>query len=575
MKRAFPFSHKNKRVSLATVSGVASTKPSLIKYFDRSVDAVSLITTKSFQVKPNSGNREPVICEDEIGVWGNSVGLRNPGMEKALEEIKALRADGISKWLNISLSADNENDFITLVKAFSPYADSVELNFSCPHAKKGFGASIGSNKETASSYVKAINEATADRDCLLFVKLTPNVDAVEEIAASVIESGADGIVAINTVGPVDHREKNTGLAILNNPIGGKGGKSGDDIFSLALEDIRKIRTAVGEDVPIIGMGGVSDGERAALLTQAGADVVGVGSALGRVNQKMWPEYLALIKKEGDAFLSSSPVPLLSRTLLREKTAMDYTPYEILSLKLHSPDTLILTLNGEVEDFKAGQFVFLWLPGYGEKPFSLARVKPLTFIIKKRGIFTSHLFEEGVLSPGKTIYIRGPYGGEVETLKTRKALIILGGTGEAVADPLSDKLEKEGTEITYLVGTSVDGGKGIFEDVLSKRGSYHVVSDSGKVGRVLDYIQSTLSGLLIDGTALSDVGFYLIGPEIFMKKASSILKERGIESDKIMLSMERNSMCGVGLCGECASGSRLACQWGTFFLLSFLEEENVL
>ena len=118
MIKKFPLCHKTREVKLSTVSGVASTKPSLIKFFDTFVPSVDIITTKSFQVKPNSGNREPIITEDNLGTWGNSVGLRNPGMDEAVKEIKHLRKERLNKWLNVSLSADNEDDFITLVNAF-------------------------------------------------------------------------------------------------------------------------------------------------------------------------------------------------------------------------------------------------------------------------------------------------------------------------------------------------------------------------------------------------------------------------------------------------------------------------
>ena len=572
MKKTFPFSHKRKEAALATVSGVATTKPSLIRLFDREM-CTDIITTKSFQVKPNPGNREPVICEDEIGTWGNSVGLRNPGMDAALPEIIKLREEGLRKWLNISLSADNEDDFITLVKAFGPYADSVELNFSCPHAKKGFGASIGSDISIASSYVRKIDEAVKNREFLLFVKLTPNVGNIDEIAKAVIDAGADGIVAINTVGPVPHIEQLTGLPVLNNPIGGKGGESGDGIFPVALDAVKRIRKTVGDDVPVIGMGGASDGERAASLILAGADAVGVGSALGRVSQKKWKDYLIEVKREAEAYLNGENPALLSRAYLRTERAMEYRPHKVGSVKLHSPDTMILTLEGKVENFKAGEFVFLWLPGVGEKPFSLALTSPLTFIIKKRGIFTSLLFD--TIKEGDTIYIRGPYGGEAETKKTKKALLILGGTGEAVAAPLSDKLEKDGVHLSFLVGTSAGAGRGILCDVLSLRGDYQCIPDDGKTGRVLDYIAPGIERLLSDGTALCDIAFYLVGPEIFMKTAASRLKSSGVSPEMISVSMEKNTMCGVGLCGECACGSRLMCQWGTFFTLSFLEEEGVL
>ncbi|MBR6084928.1 MAG: dihydroorotate dehydrogenase, partial [Spirochaetales bacterium] len=151
--------HRSGTVHLATVSGVATTKSELIGYFDRNIPDVEIITTKSFQVRPNPGNREPVICETEEGNFGNSVGLRNPGMEETLPQLEKLREAGLTAWLNVSLSADNPDDFTTLVKAFDDVADSVELNFSCPHAKAGFGASIGMDINIASDYVRQICES--------------------------------------------------------------------------------------------------------------------------------------------------------------------------------------------------------------------------------------------------------------------------------------------------------------------------------------------------------------------------------------------------------------------------------
>ena len=158
--------------------------------------------------------------------FGNSVGLRNPGLEAALPLFQNLRQKGLRAWLNVSLSADNPEDFATLVRAFDNLADSVELNFSCPHAKSGYGASIGVDKGIASEYVRRICEIFPERDCLLFVKLTPNVDNIGEIAKAVIDAGADGISAINTVGPIVHVDPVSGKPILQNAIGGKGGMSG-------------------------------------------------------------------------------------------------------------------------------------------------------------------------------------------------------------------------------------------------------------------------------------------------------------------------------------------------------------
>lgn len=239
-----------------------TTNEEMIRFFDTEVPAVDIITTKSFQVVPNPGNPEPVICETERGCFGNSVGLKNIGMEAAVEEMRRLRP--MRALLNISLSASNPEDFITLVNAFIPYADMLELNFSCPHAARGYGASIGCDAGIAATYVRRIREAFPSLSVPLFVKLTPNVADIGAIAKSVVAAGANGITAINTVGPIVHIDPDSGESILINQVGGKGGKSGRWVFSTAVSSIRSIRKAVGPDVPIIGMGGVSTGEDAAL-----------------------------------------------------------------------------------------------------------------------------------------------------------------------------------------------------------------------------------------------------------------------------------------------------------------------
>ena len=567
MKKSFPMGHIERKVYLSSVSGVATTKTELISWFNKNVEDLDIYTTKSFQVRPNPGNREPVICETKSGDFGNSVGLRNPGMEKTLPELVQLRASGFDKWLNVSLSADNPQDFITLVKAFDDVADSVELNFSCPHAKKGFGASIGVDIDIAGEYVEKIHNATKDRKSLLFIKLTPNVDNIGEIAKRVVDMGADGITAINTVGPDLHIDPVSNTPILQNALGGKGGKSGRWVYSKALEAIKEIRRYIPDSIPIIGMGGVWSEKECFELIEAGADAVGIGSVLGHVRQPQWPLFFSSIKKGAQDLLDGRECNFSSKKYVSDERQMEYREHVVEDISFHSEDTLLLTLSGEVKDFKAGEFVFLWLPGVGEKPFSLAKTSPLTFIIKKRGAFTSYIFSS--LSKGDKIYIRGPYGAEVKTPKAKKALIICGGTGEAVALPLAMELQKEGTEMSFLVGTSVKGDKGILDKELSGFGSYKATSDNGKPGRVLSLLPEEIEKTGIDGA------YYIIGPEIFMKIASSILKDNGIPTERIMLSMERNTMCGIGLCGECSCGGHLECQWGTFMSLAFLEKEGAI
>lgn len=556
------------RVMLATVSGVASTKPALVDFFDKKVPAIDVITTKSFQVTPNPGNREPIITEPVSGSFGNSVGLRNPGMIQAVEDMRSLRVNGLSNTLlNISVSASTPEDFITLVKAFEPYADIIELNFSCPHASVGFGASIGCDSGIAAEYMKAVRDAVgADCEALIFPKLTPNVEDIGVIAMSVKAAGADGISAINTTGPEVYREPHSGEVILNNKIGGKGGQSGAWIQEKALECISRIREVVGPEFPILGMGGVSTGSDAAAMIQAGADIVGIGSAFGKVHQKNWPAYIQSVKQSAEEILSGSGNDTGNdsgddaKSYLTTDRSMEYIPFSISKNINHTEDISILYLDGTMK-CGPGEYAFIWIPGVGEKPFSIAEQNPLTFIVKKRGYFTRKLLS---LSEGDTLYVRGVYGAEVNLPDKPRAVLAAGGTGIAVLPSLAAKLEQKKINMDIYYGTSSESeSEPLLKERLGRYGTFTAVSDDGVPGRVLDILETREKDL-------SETACFFVGPEPFMAKAAKIAVDHGAEKSAVMLSMERTSLCGIGMCGECACGDRLTCRYGTFVSYEFLE-----
>lgn len=552
LKEKLQYNHRKGEIILSTVSGVATTKPELVRLFDRNIKAVDIITTKSFQVTPNSGNREPIVCSPSVGDFGNSVGLRNPGMDAAYPELYKIREEGMRAYLNVSVSASNPEDFITLIKRFDPIADSIELNFSCPHAAAGFGASIGSDINIARSYVEKIAAETKDRKALLIIKLTPNVDNIGAIAKAVIDAGADGVAAINTVGPKLYLEKNSGLPILNNKVGGKGGASGEWVRERAIECIKEIRSAIGNDPIILGMGGVTRSEDAKAMLEAGADSVGIGSALSRVEPSEWSLYFERIKN-GDA---------VDEMLLKENI-LEYKKHKVMSASFPEKDIMLLELAGEL-DCRPGEFAFLFVPGKGEKPFSIARNKPLTFLIKKRGQFTSDLFN---LKAGDDIYLRGLYGKSIELKYSKNALLLAGGSGVAVLPLLAERLAPLGVNLDIRVGiVNKSKDKDPLQDVFESYGSYMSVADEGKPGRVLDTLTAE--------SLKEDMKAYIVGPGKMMEAAAKKLTAIGLSSDDIYMSMEKNTMCGIGMCGECVCGGKLPCKEGTFFTYSELLKNGV-
>jgi dihydroorotate dehydrogenase electron transfer subunit len=550
---------KRNTVSFATVSGIVTTKPGVIERIDNEIPEFAVITTKSYQVNPNHGNREPVIVEPEEGKFGNAVGLRNPGMIRGYEDLLYLRSrHSLTAVLNVSVSGNSVEEFITLVKKFEDIADIIELNLSCPHASGGYGMAIGTDPEIVYTYIKRIREIT---DALIFPKLTPNVQKISEIALSALEGGADGITAINTVGPELYIEPFSGKPILKNKSGHKGGMSGRWIKETALQKISEIRTAVGTDLPIIGMGGIETGEDVRNIKDAGADVVGIGSLFASVHPDNWKGFFSVLKADTENKVDNASI------FRNRKRKMEYVPHKILKITDLQGDVRVLELDGKI-NFDSSEFAFLWLPDIGEKPFSIFKGDPLTFIIRKKGVFTSAVMS---LKESETIFVRGIYGKDSPETKREAVYIAAGGTGLAVALGLAEKLFHQGKKVHTFFGMS-SPGQIVLEGDFLQWGSFTAAADKGVPGRVIDIIKERLS------SGNEKAALYTIGPLPFMEKASeafisSSQRWGGTEED-VFLSIETPTRCGVGLCGECECGGHLTCREGTFFSLEYLNSRNI-
>lgn len=587
-------------ILLATVSGIATTNPGMIRWFARET-AVTVITTKSIQVRPNRGNREPVITEPEPGSFGNAVGLRNPGMEEAARELRVLREVGgaaagpkaaatataasadRTPLLNVSLAGRSAEEFSLLARKLAPLADMLELNMSCPHAHGGYGSVIGCDPALVERCTQAAVHAAGSTP--VFAKLTPNVAAPGDLAAiarRAVAAGAAGIVAINTVGPDQYRERETGAVILNNPappgcgnasdLEGRGGKSGRWIRERALECIREIRSALGPEVPLIGMGGVERPEHARAMREAGADVVGVGSALALVHQAQWPAMIRALSRGGPdrtGFSADLPVQY------RHEAGMRFRRRTVSVRRELGGGLFELELTGALP-FEPGQSVFLWLPGVGEKPFSPALDEPATFLIRRRGLFTEAL---GRLERGDTIFVRGPYGsgegviGGSGVSPGTVALILAAGSGAALVPSLARRLAAQGAGVHVMLGLR-DNTTGVpLEEAIKRHATLQVVRDQGVLGRVLTVAEDAYSdatGGAPDGpssrmSALSTL--WAIGPDPFMEAAAALGLRLGLEGGQIRISLEEEMLCGTGLCGMCHRDGRLTCAYGTFITVA--------
>jgi len=225
------------------------------------------IVTKSIGIKPREGYSNPTVVELGHGIL-NAMGLPNPGIDEFEDEIKNLKKAKVP--VIGSIFGSNSYEFVKLAEKMQSYGtDAIELNMSCPHAK-GYGQEIGSDPKLVKEITSNVKNSTK---IPIFVKLSPNIMNLIEIAKEAEKAGADGIVAINTVKAMKI-DLDLKMPVLSNKIGGYSGKA---IKPIGIRCVYEIANNV--KIPIIGVGGITTGEDAIEYFMAGASAVQIGSAV--------------------------------------------------------------------------------------------------------------------------------------------------------------------------------------------------------------------------------------------------------------------------------------------------------
>lgn len=235
------------------------------------LNRLGAIVIKTTTPQARTGNPQPQIAVLNDGVL-NSVGLTNPGVNVvAGEKIPHLKHQYPDLPLVASIGGASVEDYVMVTErlAATGLVDALELNISCPNVKHG-GMAFGTDPQVAEKLTKAVK--TASGDVPVYVKLTPNVTDIVEIAQAVEAGGADGLSMINTLLGMKINLK-TRKPVLGNIM---GGLSGTAIKPLAIRMIYQVSHAV--NIPIIGEGGISSAEDVIEFFLAGASAVQVGSA---------------------------------------------------------------------------------------------------------------------------------------------------------------------------------------------------------------------------------------------------------------------------------------------------------
>lgn len=233
------------------------------------INILGSISFKGTTKDARYGNPLPRIAECKNGLI-NSIGLQNPGIDEVIsEELPKLRKCFKKPLIaNISGFSIDEYKYCCEKIDKEEQVEIIEVNISCPNVHNG-GMAFGTSPEAAKEVTMAVKSVTTKP---VYIKLTPNVTNIVEIAKACEEGGADGIVLINTLLGMRINLKTKKPVIANK----MGGFSGPAIFPVALRMVYQVYEAV--NIPIIGVGGIETAEDVIEMMLAGATAVEVGAA---------------------------------------------------------------------------------------------------------------------------------------------------------------------------------------------------------------------------------------------------------------------------------------------------------
>lgn len=237
-----------------------------------SLNKLGAVVVKGIAPFPSHGNPTPRVAEVTGGML-NAIGLQGPGVDKFLhgtEYMPYLRTTEVPVVVNIW--GKTIEDYVEVAQRLDAEPEGInalEINISCPNIKEG-GVAFGTDLMLAGKVVNAVRQATS---LPLITKLSPNVTKIGDFAKVVADAGSDMISLINTLPgmAIDINTRKPKIANLT------GGLSGPAIKPIAVRMVYEVAQAV--KVPIIGMGGIMNGDDAIEFMLAGASAVAVGTAI--------------------------------------------------------------------------------------------------------------------------------------------------------------------------------------------------------------------------------------------------------------------------------------------------------
>jgi len=236
------------------------------------VHQLGAITCKGTTLHPRRGNEQPRIMETASGML-NAIGLQNPGIHTVIEKYAPIWATWQTPVI-VNIAGETIEEFVELAILLEGVegVSGIEVNVSCPNVLAG-GVVFGADAHTVAMVTASVRRVTT---LPLIVKLSPNSGDVRPTALAAASSGADAVSLINTITGmgIDINKRRPTLANVT------GGLSGPAIKPIALRMIYELAQELRlsyPQVPVIGIGGISNTNDALEFLMAGASAIQIGT----------------------------------------------------------------------------------------------------------------------------------------------------------------------------------------------------------------------------------------------------------------------------------------------------------
>ena len=252
-----------------TASGCASSGRELAQFFP--LEKIGGVVTKSIMSKARLGRPIPRMAETPSGML-NSIGLQGPGIDAFIAQDIPFLIQQKARII-VSIAGESVEEYAVLARKLRSVSgiSALEVNISCPNVENR-GLVFACDPDASRRVIDGVRRAVGG-ELPIIAKLSPDVTDLVSIAKGVVDAGADGLALINTV---------LGMAInldtMRPHLGGTtGGLSGPAIKPIAVRAVYQVHAAM-PNVPILGMGGISNGRDALEMIAAGASGVAIGTA---------------------------------------------------------------------------------------------------------------------------------------------------------------------------------------------------------------------------------------------------------------------------------------------------------